>query len=105
MQWSSTHTDADSVVEAATELASGIEAGLGGEAAHLVVLFVAPEWHPALASLLGELRRRLGEVAVVGCSGAGLAADEQLRRHLVHGTFLAFLINLPQGQTPPCRHL
>ena len=77
MQWSTTHTDAESVVEAVAELGSGIEAGLGGKEVHLVMLFVAPEWHNALSSLVSELRRRLGGAPVVGCSGAGLAADER----------------------------
>lgn len=77
MQWSTTHTDAESVVDAVAELVEGIEAGLGGKAVHLVMLFVCPEWHDALNSLVAELRRRLGGAPVVGCSGAGLAADDR----------------------------
>ncbi|HCH63610.1 MAG TPA: hypothetical protein DFR83_12460 [Deltaproteobacteria bacterium] len=76
MQWSTTHTDASSVTDAVADLASGIEADLEGSAVHLVMLFVAPQWHNALPSLVAELRRRVGGAPVIGCSGAGLAANE-----------------------------
>jgi len=77
MRWATTHTDADSVLDAVAALADGIEAGLEGAEVHLVLLFVSPEWHQALGSLLRELRRRLPDVPVVGCSGGGLAADDR----------------------------
>jgi len=77
MRWATVCSEAETVVEATEAIVSGVLSELGGDAGsvHLVLLFLAPEWHAALDSLISELRQRLPDVPIVGCTGGGLAAD------------------------------
>ncbi len=79
MRWATVHTEEKTVMKAVEAVVTGVLGELGGDpdAVDLIVLFVAPEWHVALESLISVLQRRLPDVPIVGCTGAGLAADGQ----------------------------
>jgi small ligand-binding sensory domain FIST len=88
MRWVSVLSEAVRVDDAIEEVCAGVEAGMGGDAIDLVLVFASPLYLGGMGTLPGRLTKRLAPRALIGCSGGGVIGDS---REVEQGSALAVM--------------
>ena len=77
MKWSSSVVTEGTGDAAAAQLVDELRAGLDGEDAHLVLLFVTPDQAELLPDLARRLRAAFPDARLLGCTGRSVLAAGQ----------------------------